>query len=93
MTYSNFINDLKIGDRVTIPNKPTFYGNVLVYPYTFIIEYILRVNTFNETRILVKDNDNRSWLIDEINYNLVGKNNVLNDRKNRINNLNESNIS
>ncbi len=85
--------DLKVGDRVTILCEPPlwdwFNNGKLKYPYTFIINKICDIGCGGtHLAISIDDTDGYCWSINRRTYHLFEKNDVLNDRKNRIDNLN-----
>ncbi|SRR6266403_293730 len=96
MNYLHF-KDLKVGDSVTILNYPNSWSSAaggidkrykVKYPYLLTIDNI----TYNRyawmPHIAIKDTNGFGWAINSETVFLFQRNNILINRKNRIENLN-----
>lgn len=98
MSYLIF-KDLKPGDSLTITEKPTAglirnnYSDIN-YPYTFTINGVVHIAVSFYPHISILDTNGHRWSISDNNVHIFQRNNILIDRKSKINNLNnESDIS
>lgn len=85
---------LKVGDRLTITEEPPlwdfFNSGTLNFPYTFTIKNIAILGEYVDIpHLAIDDTNGYCWSINRRTHHLFEiNNNVLNDRKSKINNLN-----
>src|SRR6266403_635899 len=98
MSYLSFI-DLKQGDRVTILKEPYVYSHLdggtygvdkVEYPYTLTIKSVSHQNRNKQylPHLAIQDTNGFGWAIINDNAEIFTRNSIIENRKNKINNIN-----